>query len=144
MADQEKDNMNKYLAISSEVALIAVELMKFYLDKKKLLYSFPLITIPPSLGITNVGPPVWQQINTTEQNSERRLSYCNQSAIDNSRRSIVSYYSEFSMLSSSSSSVDPFDGRTVDLVIRKILLYKKQTITSSQLAQILLVRHVLL
>ena len=144
MADQEKDNMNKYLAISSEVALIAVELMKFYLDTKKLLYSFPLITIPPSQGITNVGPPVWQQINTTEQNSERNLSYCNQSAIDNSRRSIVSYYSEFSMLSSSSSLVDPFDGRTVDSVIRKILLYKKQTITSSQLAQILRVRHVFL
>ncbi|CAF2950321.1 unnamed protein product [Rotaria sp. Silwood2] len=138
MANLAKENMDEYLTISAEVALTAVELMKFYVDTKKLLYGFPLITIPPSQDITNIGPSASQQINIVEQNSQRNVSYLNSSAVDNSRRSVVSHYNGFSTLSSSSSSsMDPFDGRTTDTVIKKILLYKKQTITSSRLTQIL-------
>ena len=120
MADQAKENMDEYLTISPEVSLTTIELMKFCVDTRKLLYSFPLITIPSSQDISKVGPSVSQQIYTIEQNSERNLSYSNQSAVDNSKQSVASHYSGFSMLSSSS--FDPFDGRTVDAVIKKILL----------------------
>jgi len=145
MANLAKENMDDYLTISSEVALTAVELMKFYVDTKKLLYGFPLIIIPPSQDITNVGPSASQQINTIQRNSEGNVFYSNSSGVDKSRESVVSHYSGFSTLSSSSSSsTDPFDGRTTDAVIKKILLYKKETITTSRLAQILRVRHVFL
>lgn len=147
MANEAKENMEDYLTISHEAALTTVELMKFFVDTKKLLYGFPLITIPPSEDITNVGPSVSQQINTTDGNPERNLHYSNGSIVDKSRRSVLSHYSGFSTLSSSSSSsssFDPFDGKTIDTIIKKILLYKKQTITSSRLAQILRVRQVLL
>ncbi len=135
MATLAKENMDDYLTISPEVALTAVELMKFYVDTKKLLYGFPLITIPPS-QLINVGPSVSQQINTTEQVIEGNNSYS--FIVNNTNRSVVSHYNTFSSVSSS---IDPFDGSTFDATIKKILLYKKQTISSSRLAQILRVRY---
>ena len=137
MAALAKENMDDYLTISPEIALTTVELMKFYVDTKKLLYGFPLITIPPPQDM-NVGPSVSQQMNTTDQNIERNIYYPDKFTINNTNKSVVSHYSGFS---SGSSSVDPFNGATTDATIRKILLYKKQSITSSRLAQILRVRY---
>ncbi|CAF4128008.1 unnamed protein product [Rotaria sordida] len=128
-----RESMNDYLIIQPEVALTTVELMKFYVDTKKLLYGFPLITIPPSQGV-NVGPSASQRINTSEQHVERDNCHPYHSIVNNTSRSVVSHYSGFSSLSSS---IDPFNGSTTDATIKKILLYKKQTITGSRLCQIL-------
>ncbi|CAF1291085.1 unnamed protein product [Rotaria sordida] len=128
-----RESMNDYLIIQPEVALTTVELMKFYVDTKKLLYGFPLITIPPSQEL-NVGPSASHRINTSEQHVERDNCHPYHSIVNNTSRSVVSHYSGFSSLSSS---IDPFNGSTTDATIKKILLYKKQTITGSRLCQIL-------
>jgi len=128
-----KQNMNEYLTVSTEVALTAVELMKFYMDTKKLLYGFPLITIPPTQEV-NVGPSVSQQINVAEQTFVIQRPSDYRTTVRNTSRSVVSHYSGFSV---ASSSVDPFNGSTIDATIKKILLYKEQTITATRLAQIL-------
>lgn len=133
MATLAKENMDDYLTISAEVALTAVELMKFYVDTKKLLYGFPLITIPPVQEF-NVGPSVSQQSNMVEQTDVLDRFGLDRSLLRNTSRSVVSHYSGFS---AASSSVDAFNGSTVDATIKKILLYKQQTITASRLAQIL-------
>ena len=135
MASLAKENMNDYLTISSDAALAAVELMKFYVDTKKLLYGFPLITIPQSQDM-NVGPSISQQNNSADQRSDSNVDFTSSLNVDVSRRSVVSQYKGFSGLVSSYST-DPLDGSTIDAIIRKILQYKKQTITSSRPAQIL-------
>jgi hypothetical protein len=132
-----KENMDEYLTISPDIAQTAIELMKFYVDTKKLLYGFPLNTIPPSHEI-NVGPSVSQLIHPIEQNMrDNNLSTTGNT--DNT--SVVSAHSGFSTLSSS---ICPFDGSTVDATINKILLHKYRTISSARLAQILRVRDNLL
>ncbi|CAF1370045.1 unnamed protein product [Rotaria sordida] len=136
VANTARENMNDYLTIQPEIALTTVELMKFFVDTKKLLYGFPLITIPPSQEV-NVGPSVSQRINTSEQHIERNNCHLYHSIVNNTSRSVVSHYNGFSSLSSS---IDPFNGSTTDATIKKILLYKKQTITGSRLCQILRVR----
>ncbi|CAF0983721.1 unnamed protein product [Rotaria sordida] len=54
----------EYITISPEIAQTAVELMKFYIDTKILLYGFPLIIIIP-LRENNIVPSVAQQISIT-------------------------------------------------------------------------------
>jgi hypothetical protein len=137
MAKLAKENINEYITISAEIAESTVELMKFYVDTKKLLYGFPLITVPPTDHI-NVGPSVSQQIDPIEVDTEVNNAY----HIENdSNRSVVTNYSEFSKFSST---FYPFAGSTFDAIIEKILLYKNRTISSTQLAQILRVRdHIL-
>ncbi|CAF1326236.1 unnamed protein product [Rotaria sordida] len=116
-----RESMNDYPIIPPEVALTTVELMKFYDDTKKLLYGFPLITIPPSQEM-NVGPSASQRINTSEQHVERDNCHPYHCIVNNTSRSVVSHYSGFSSLSSS---IDSFNGSTTDATIKKILLYKK-------------------
>jgi len=53
------------------------------------------------------------------------------------KKSVVSNYSGFSTLSSSTCSLN---GSTIDAIINKILFYRNQTISSARLAQILRVR----
>ncbi|CAF1001672.1 unnamed protein product [Adineta ricciae] len=135
MASLAKENMDDYLTISADAALTAVELMKFYVDTKKLLYSFPLITIPPSQDI-NVGPSVSQQNNSNNRHSDLNVDYTGSFNPETSKQSVVSQYTGFSSMQSSSSK-DQLDGSTIDAIIMKILQHKKQTITSTRLAQIL-------
>jgi hypothetical protein len=129
-----KENLDQYLTISADIAETTIELMKFYVDTKKLLYGFPLITIPPSEQI-NVGPSISQQIQTKDDSNEQNNLYHTDSI---SNKSVVSYCSRLSTLSSS---ICPFNGSTVDATIEKILSYKYRTISSSRLAQILRVRN---
>jgi hypothetical protein len=137
MAILAKQNINEYITISPEIAESAIELMKFYVDTKKLLYGFPLITVPPT-DHTTVGPSVSQQIYPNEVDTELNDAYHTE---NHSNRSVVSNYSEFSKFSST---FYPFAGSTFDAIIEKILLYKNRTISSTQLAQILRVRdHIL-
>ncbi|CAF1427877.1 unnamed protein product [Rotaria sordida] len=131
MATLAQRNIDEYLTISPDIAQTTVELMKFYVDTKKLLYGFPLITIPPSEEI-NIGPSISQQIHTTEQNTELNNPVSNIVNMDN--QSVLSNYSGFSNLSSS---ICPFNGSTVDASIKKILFYHNRVISSTRLAQIL-------
>ncbi|CAF1513200.1 unnamed protein product [Rotaria sordida] len=131
MATLAQRNIDEYLTISPDIAQTTVELMKFYVDTKKLLYGFPLITIPPSEQI-NIGPSISQQIHTTEQDTELNNPVSNIVNMDN--QSVLSNYSGFSNLSSS---ICPFNGSTVDASIKKILFYHNRVISSTRLAQIL-------
>ncbi|CAF2047857.1 unnamed protein product [Rotaria magnacalcarata] len=126
-----QQNLDDYLTISRDIAETAVQLMKFYVDTKKLLHGFPLITIPPPQTI-NVEPSVSQQ--NVSPNDNNNINDTASSINSNSNRSVVSSYSGYSSLSSS---VCPFNGSTVDATIEKILLYKHQTISSNHLAQLL-------
>ncbi|CAF2877785.1 unnamed protein product [Rotaria sp. Silwood2] len=127
----EKRNIDDYLTISPDIAETTVELMKFYVNTKKLLYGFPLITIPPSEQI-NIGPSISQHININEQDTETN-NFASKIA-NNDNQSVLSTYTAFS---TSSSSTCPFDGSTADAVITKILLYQGCTISSARVAQIL-------
>jgi hypothetical protein len=128
MAVLAKENIDEYLTIPGEIAQTAVDLMKFYVDTKKLLYGFPLITIPPSQQI-NVGPSVSQLIQPIQQNND--LNIDSDMEIDSNKTVITSY----SKSSTISSSICPFTGSIVDETIKKILFYKDRTISSSRVAQ---------
>jgi len=135
MVSLAKENMDQYLTITPEIAQTSVELMKFYVDTKKLMYGFPLITIPPAQEIS-IGPSVSQQNNMINQNIDQNNVY--QTVQNNSNRSVVSHYSGFSSVASSH---DPFYGNVIDATIKKILFYRKQEISSNRLAQILRVSN---
>jgi len=128
-----KQNINEYLTIPGDIAESTVQLMKFYVDTKKLLYGFPLITIPP-IDRFNVGPSVSQQICTNE---EERQHHDLPDVQNHNNGSNASSYSEITRISSSFTA---FNGSTFDAAIEKILLYKYRKISSSRLAQILRVR----
>lgn len=108
--------------------------MNFFVGTKKLLYGFPLITIPPSQEI-NVNSSISQQICTTDQDINTNNNHSN--TFDNDQKSVISHYNDFSSLSSSDC---PFNSSTIDATIQKILLYRYRTITNTRLAQILRVR----
>ncbi|CAF1413702.1 unnamed protein product [Adineta steineri] len=131
MAMLAQQNIDEYLTISPDIAETTLELMNFYVNTKKLLYGFPLITVPPLLEI-NVGPSISQQNNTTEENIQINNSPINVNNNDNA--SIFSNHSRFSDLSSS---ICPFNGSVVDASIKKILFYPYRIISSFRLAQIL-------
>lgn len=134
MAILVKENIDEYLTISAEVAQTTVQLMKFYVDTKKLLYGFPLITIPPSDEIP-IGPSISQEINTIQGNDH--LIHLNDRHDINKNDNILN---KSSRVSNISSSIDPFDGVTFDTCIKRILLFRKRTISSTQLAQMLRVK----
>ncbi|CAF2594636.1 unnamed protein product [Rotaria sp. Silwood2] len=112
MAILAKENIVEYLTISPGIAQTAVELMKFYIDTKKLLYGFSLITIPPAQEM-NIRSYISQQIPMVKQKA---------------------YDTDFSTLSLS---IYPFDDSTIVTSIKKILLYHDRKISVQRLAQIL-------
>ncbi|CAF2980051.1 unnamed protein product [Rotaria sp. Silwood2] len=112
MAILAKENIVEYLTISPEIAQTAVELMKFYIDTKKLLYGFSLVPIPPAQEM-NIGSYISQQIPMVKQKA---------------------YDTDFSTLSLS---IYPFHDSTIVTSIKKILLYHDRKISVQRLAQIL-------
>ena len=133
IANLAKENLNDYLTVSADVAQTAIELMKFYVGTKKLLYGFPLVTIPPSEE-KNIGPSVSQQILVTDRNIESNESLS--LSTDDINGSVVSSFTGFSCLSSAALN-DPFTGSIIDASIKKVLFYKYRKITSTRVAQIL-------
>ncbi|CAF4099861.1 unnamed protein product [Adineta steineri] len=131
IANLAQQNIDEYLTISSDIAETTLELMNFYVNTKKLLYGFPLITVPPLVEI-NVGPSISQQNNTTEENIQ-----INNSSINVNNNDIVSVFSNRTCFSDLSSSICPFNGSVVDASIKKILFYPYRIISSFRLAQIL-------
>lgn len=116
------------MTITAETAETTVELMKFYVDTKKLLYGFPLITVPPSDRI-NVGPSVSQQVVTNEGDNQGR----NKSCVDSlTNESVVS---DSSLFSGFTSTFDRINRPILDAIIEKILLYKHRIVSSSRIAQ---------
>lgn len=128
-----QQNLNDYLTISADIAEIAVQLFKFFVDTKKLLYGFPLNNIPSASQETNIKQSITNVNSLLSQNNNNNINI-NNSQNDNS--SVLSRNTSFSSVSS----ICPFDGDTVDEAIRKILFYPERTITSTKVAQILRVR----
>lgn len=124
-----KEDMVDYITISAHMAETAVELMKFYVDTKKLLYGFPLVTVPPSDRI-NVGPSVSQQMMKNQDDIQRRDTF-NVDSLSN--QSVVSGSSLFSRLSSTS---DGIDHSILHAITEKILFYKHRIVSSSRVAQL--------
>lgn len=128
MAFLAKENIGDYITITPGIAETSVELMKFYVDTKKLLYGFPLVTVPPSDRI-KVGPSVSQQVVTNRIDIESDGS--NVHCINN--QSIISESSVFSQSTSTSAVIDRI---TSDAIIEKILLYQDRIVSASRVAQI--------
>ena len=133
MAILAKENFDDYLTVSADTAKTAVELMRFYVGTKKLLYGFPLITIPPSQE-KNIGPSVSEQILVTQRDTEPDESLSLDT--NNINGSVVSSLTGFSSLSATDLN-NPMTGSVIDACIKKILMYKRRTITSTHVAQIL-------
>lgn len=128
-ATQAKQDMNGYTTISAETAHTAVDLMKFFVDTKKLLYGFPLVTVPPA-SETIVGPSVSQHVDIDQQNECQNVNV-------NDYTSVVSNHSAYSNLALSSCSLK---GSIVDLVIDKILMHRSRSISATRITQILRVK----
>ncbi len=125
-----KQNMVDYTTITAEIAETTVELMKFYVDTKKLLYGFPLIIVPPTDHMT-VGASASQEVINNGNDSQGGKS----SQIDfHSNQSVVSSCSFFSQLSSTS---HISNHSTLNVIMEKILLFKNQSVSSSRIAKII-------
>ncbi|CAF2073335.1 unnamed protein product [Rotaria magnacalcarata] len=137
MAKLAQQNINEYLTISPEIARTAVELMTFYVETKKTLHGFPLKN-DSCLTEIHIGPSASQTINierSNEQlNDELSNNDDNNNNNNNDNHSILSNNSKFSSLSSS---ICPFDGKTIDATIKKILFCHNRIISSNRVAQML-------
>ena len=126
------------MTISPDIAQTTIELMKFYVDTKKVLYGFPLITVPSSETL-NIGPSISQHLGSIEGNTQ--LDSLDFPTNNDDNRSVLSIYSGCSRLPSS---LTPFNASVVDATIKKILFNRNRTISSTRLTQILRVRsHIL-
>ena len=114
MASIAKENLADYTTITVDIAETAVELMKFYVDTKKLLYGFPLITVPPTDHI-NVGASVSQQAVVNETDNQP----IDLDSVDFHGDRRVGAAS--SVVTSLELSFDPSNGLTTDKIIEKIL-----------------------
>ncbi|CAF4630988.1 unnamed protein product, partial [Rotaria sp. Silwood2] len=126
-----QENINDYLTISPDIAQTAVELMKFYVETKKLLHGFPLKN-HSSIEERHIGPSASQEANIERSNEQ--IDGALQNNNNNDNNSVLSNNSNFSSLVSS---ICPFDGRTMDATIEKILLYNHRIISSNRVAQML-------
>ena len=129
MALLAKENIGDYITISPEIAETSVELMKFYVDTKKLLYGFPLVTVPPSDRI-NLGPSVSQHV-VTNGSDMQSSDASNVHSVSN--QSVVS---QGSVLSQSTSTSSVIDRITFDTIIEKILLYQGRIVSTTRVAQL--------
>ncbi|CAF3443653.1 unnamed protein product, partial [Rotaria sp. Silwood2] len=135
-----QENINDYLTISPDIAQTAVELMKFYVETKKLLHGFPLKN-DSSIEERHIGPSASQEANIERSNEQidgalqnNNNKNNNNNNNNNDNNSVLSNNSNFSSLVSS---ICPFDGTTMDATIEKILLYNHRIISSNRVAQML-------
>ena len=112
-----KENINDYLTISADTAQTAIELMKFYVETKKLLYGFPLTHHPTSEEV-QIGPSASQETNTARTFEVQNSSLSNRNR-NSDNTSVLSNNSKFS---SSISSCCPLNGETMDAAIEKNII----------------------